>query len=356
MAKKQKSRFYKWLRSLLWAFIILLIIRTFFFQFYTVTHDKMKPSLLQGDYLIVNKLCFGPRLPITFFSLPFNENFIPFLGVKSYIDIFRFPYVRLKSGNIHRGNILVFNYPNMQDVAIDIKPINISRCIALPGDTLKIKDKVVFINNKVVNDSLFVLFKYRITTDGTFFTQQFLDSLHITGKLIADMGIYEFYITPDLANRLKTVPFVKYIQKLSDFWNYNSIFCFPENSKTISWNKDYFGPVIIPQKGKTVQLTLKNIDIYKKIITIYEKNNLQIDKSRQQIIINGKVSDTYTFRQNYYFVMDDNRDMAKDSRYWGFLPESHIIGKASAIWLSIEKNRKLSKIRWYRIFPKFHIR
>ncbi|MCD6366410.1 MAG: signal peptidase I [Bacteroidales bacterium] len=348
--KKNKSRFHKWLKSLLWAFIILLIVRSLFFQFYTVIYDKMKPALLPGDYMVVNKLSFGPRLPISFFALPFNDNFVPFLGVKSYVNIFQLPYLRLKFGKINRNNILVFNYPNMYDVGADLKPLNISRCIALPGDTLQIKDKVVFINGKKNNDTLPVLFHYRITTDGTFFSQNFLDSLHITGKLIADMGIYKFYITPKMANQLKSIPYIKYIQKISDFWNYNSTLCFPENSKTIGWNKDYFGTVVIPAKGQTVNLTLQNIDIYRKIITNYENNDLTIDETAQQIVINGKVTDTYTFRQNYFFVMDDNRDMAKDSRYWGFLPESHIVGKASVIWLSIAKNRDSSKIRWDRMF------
>jgi len=304
-------------------------------------------------YLIVNKLTFGPRLPITFFALPFNDNFIPFLGIKSYIDIIRLPYLRIKFDRIDHGDILVFNYPNMHDVAPDIKPLDISRCIALPGDTLQIKDKIISINGKKTNDTIPVLFHYRITTDGTFFSQRFLDSLHISGKLIADMGIYKFYISPEIANQLKSVPYIKHIQKISDFWNYNSTLCFPENSKTIGWNKDYFGPVVIPQKGKTVKLTLKNIDIYRKIITIYEDNDLETDATAQQIVINGKVTGTYTFRQNYYFVMDDNRDMAKDSRYWGFLPESHIVGKASVVWLSIEKNRETSTIRWNRIFRTF---
>lgn len=346
--KKPKSRFRKWLKSLLWAFLILLIVRSFFFQFYTVTHDKMNNTLLPGDYLIVNKLSFGPRLPITFFSLPLNENFVPFLGIKSYFDIFRLPYIRLKFGKINRNDILVFNYPNMQDIAADIKPLNISRCIALPGDTLQIKNKVVLINGKETNDSLPLLFRYRITTNGTFFSQNFLDSMQITGKLIADMGIYEFYISPATAEQLKTLQYIKYIQKISDFVSYNSTLCFPENSKTISWNKDYFGQVIIPQKGNTIELSLKNIDIYREIITNYENNDLRIDK--QQIIINDKITDTYTFQQNYYFVMDDNRDMSKDSRYWGFLPESHIVGKASTIWLSVAKNRKSSKLRWERFF------
>ena len=348
--KKDKSRFHKWLKSLLWAFIILLVVRSFFFQFYTVTHNKMEPTLLPGDYLVVNKLSFGPRLPITFFALPFNDNFIPFLNIKSYVDIFRFPYMRLKFGKINRNDILVFNYPNMYDVGADLKPLNISRCIALPGDTLQIKDKVVFINGKATNDSAFAILHYRITTDGTFFSQHFLDSLHIRGKLIADMGIYEFYITPNLANQLKTIPYIKYIQKVSDFWGYNSTLCFPENSKTIGWNKDYFGTVVIPKKGQTVNLTLKNIDAYREIITNYENNDLQIDVKQKQILINNEVADSYTFKQDYYFVMDDNREMAKDSRYWGFLPESHIVGKASTIWLSIEKNKDSSKIRWDRMF------
>ncbi len=349
--KKNKSRFHKWLKSLLWAFIILLIVRSFFFQFYTVTHNKMEPSLLPGDYILVNKLSFGPRLPITFFALPFNDNFIPFIGIKSYIDLFHLPYLRLKFGEVNRNDILVFNYPNMYDVSADLKPLNISRCIALPGDTLHIKNKIVFINSKATNDTFPpVLFHYRITTNGTFFSQHFLDSLHISGKLIADMGVYKFYITPKMANQLKSVPYIKYIQKISDFWSYNSTLCFPENSQSIGWNKDYFGPVIIPKKGQTVNLTLKNIDIYKKIINNYENNDLKIDETQKQIVINGEIANTYTFKQNYYFVMDDNREKAKDSRYWGFLPESHIVGKASTIWLSIEKNKESSRIRWDRMF------
>jgi len=354
MAKNSKSRFRKWLKSLFWAFILLLFVRTFFFQFYTVTHNKMENTFLPGDYLIVNKLSFGPRLPITFFALPFNDNFVPFLGIKSYINLFKLPYLRLKFNKIDHGDILVFNYPNLYDVAADIKPLDISRCIGLPGDTLQIKDKVVFINSKEIIDSFPTVFHYRITTNGTFFTQNFLDSMHVSGKLIADMGVYEFFITKQQVNQFRTIPFVKYIQKISDFWSYNSTLCFPENSHYITWNKDYFGPVVIPKKGQTIDLTIKNIDIYKKIISNYEKNSLTVDKSNHQILINNKPANTYTFKQNYYFVMDDNRDMAKDSRYWGFLPESHIIGKASTVWLSIEKGRDHAHIRWHRIFKSFH--
>ncbi|HIE16418.1 MAG TPA: signal peptidase I [Bacteroidales bacterium] len=348
MLKKNKQKNYlrKWIKSLLGAFFILIIIRTFFFQFYVVTHNKMENSLRPGDYLLVNKIDFGPRLPITFFALPINENFIPFLNIKSYFSIFELPYLRIKTGKIERNDILVFNYPNMSDISIDLKPQEISRCIALPGDTLEIKDKEVIINHKHTN-STYPLFHYRITTDGTYFSQHFMDSIGVKGKLISDIGIYKFYISPATAQTLKKLKYIRYVQKISDFWHYNSILCFPENSKTIGWNKDYFGPIVIPKKGQTVKLTLKNIDIYRKIIENYEKNTLKIDTSGY-IYINNRLTSFYTFKQNYYFVMDDNRDMAKDSRYWGFLPESHIIGKASIIWLSI--NKDIHSIRLNRIF------
>ncbi len=352
--KHSKSRFRKWLKSLFWAFIFLLLVRTFCFQFYTVTYNKMENTFLPGDYLIVNKLSFGPRLPITFLALPFNDNFMPFFGTKSYINLFELPYFRFKLDKIDRNDVLIFNYPNLQDIPTDIKPLDLSRCIGLPGDTLLIKDKVVFINSKEIIDSFPAVFHYRITTNGTFFTQSFLDSMHVTGKLIAEMGVYEFYMTKQQANQFKTIPFVRYIQKVSEFWSVNSTLCFPENSKFISWNKDYFGPVVIPEKGQTIDLSIKNIDIYKKIISNYEKNDLTVNESNNLILINGKPSNTYTFKQDYYFMMDDNRDMAKDSRYWGFLPESHIIGKTSTVWLSIEKGRDHSHIRWHRLFKSFH--
>lgn len=341
---------HKWFKSLFWAIVVLVVFRIFFFQSYTVINDKMDGSVLPGDYLIVNKMTYGPRLPITFFSFPINETFIPLLHVKSYINLFELPYLRLKTNHINRNDILIYNYPNLFDVPADLKPVEISRCIALPGDTLVIKNKKVFINNNKLNDSLPLKFRYRITTNGTLFRQSFIDSLNIKGKLIADMGVYEFFLTRKQVQIFNQLNFVKYIQDLFDFNAYNSIFCFPVNSKNIAWNKDYFGPVIIPKKGETVSLSINNIDIYKKIISNYENNELLIDEDENMIYINKKRVTNYQFKQNYFFVMDDNRDMAKDSRYWGFLPESHIIGVANRIWFSVEKNANHSNIRWNRLF------
>ena len=161
------------------------------------------------------------------------------------------------------------------------------------------------------------------------------------------MGIFDFFISPDISDSILNLSFVNNVRILKEFPSESSWSYFPQ-SNYFNWNKDYYGPIIIPQKEKTVQINPRNIALYKRIIEVYENNKLFIDGDK--IIINGIETNSYTFKNNYYFVIDDNRDNAKDSRFWGFLPESHIIGTASFIWYSSEHTKSGRAIRWNRIF------
>ena len=298
----------------------------------------MENALYSGDYVLVNKISNGARLPITLLSLPFTN---------IYTELIQLPYLRFPSiSEIEINDLVVFNYPVSFDIPIDKNDTYIKRCIGLPGDTIKIENKIAFNNNIKIDKNLDLKFQYRIITDGTGFTEEFLDSLNITeGGVVSDMGIFDFLINDSIAKILSNLDYVRNIRIKKDYPRENTKFVFPTGD-FISWNKDYFGPITIPQKGKTVNINYKNINLYKDIIENYEANTLET--RQQKIYINDKETTEYTFKQNYYFVIDDNRDNAKDSRYWGFLPETHIIGTASFIWFSFDKNQ--SEIRWDRVF------
>ncbi len=339
----KKSKIFKdWIRAILIALFLVLIIRGLLFQSYVVKSTQMENALYSGDYVLVNKVSTGARLPITLLSLPFTD---------IYSEFIQLPYLRFPSFfEIEINDLLVFNYPAIFDTPVDKGDAYIKRCLGLPGDTIMINNKIAYNNNLSFDEKLNLRFQYRIITDGTGFTDNYLDSLNITeGGVVSDMGIFDFLINDKTAKIITDLDYVRNVRIKKDYPRENTSYTFP-SGKFIPWNKDYFGPVVIPQKGVTVKINYKNIDLYKDIIDLYEDNLLEIIKHK--IFINNIEVSEYTFKQNYYFVIDDNRDNAKDSRYWGFLPETHIIGTASFIWFSLDKNK--SNIRWNRIFKSIN--
>ncbi len=347
-----KKRFKKLLKVILITFIFVLFVQIFVIQSFIVMSSRMKSSLFEGDFLMVEKLSYGARMPITILSIPFLHKEIPFTNKKAFLDILNLSYFRFPGiSKIKKNDLIVFNLPKEDDLPIDKKSNFIKRCIAVSGDTLEIKNKNVIINGEKKDNILDVEFKCRVTTDGdkNFFkllkNKYYLKNINLVAE---NMGIYDVFLSKKNMKKLKKEKSVKYVRVLKQMINKpNFEEIFPKNH-FYRWNKDYFGKIIVPKKNQNVKLNLRTLALYKRIIKVYENKNLKI--KNDSIFINNKFSDNYTFEKNYYFVMDDSRDRANDSRYWGFLPEDHIIGKANFIWFSYDNFN--GKIRWERILKK----
>ncbi len=340
MKKIKPKTLKKWIRAIIIALFLVLFIRVFIFESYIVKNDNMSKTIEKGDYVFVNKLSFGARFPVTILTFPFIKNL--------YVDWIQIPYFRIPGfSNIKHNDIIAINYPLQFDLPIDKRKIIFARCVALPGDTIEFNEKKIVCPKKNIDKNIKTLkFVYRVVTNGTLLDSLKLAEINIFNyKTIYNNKVFDLFATNKQIAEIKKMSNVKNIRKLQDYKGEKTTYIFPQ-SDFFAWNKDNFGPLQIPQKGDTVYLNYKNIDLYKNIIDNYENNNLEI--YNQKIYINDKETQKYIVKQNYYFVVGDNRDNANDSRYWGFLPESHIIGKASFVWISYDRNR--SKIRWNRIF------
>ncbi len=346
-----KDKFKTWIKPFMWAIIAVLIARMFI-QSYGITDNRMQNTLNKGDYIIINRCAYGLRLPITLFSLPLNDNKIPFTNIPSYVIITTLPYIRIGTSTPSRLDIIAYNSPLATDFPIDLRPLQISRVIGLPGDTVTISNKKVFVNNIMVDTALNnLVFEYRIVTDGTYIPKSILDSMNINGKMISDIGIYNLYMLPSQVSFFEHLPYVKMIREVINYKGYEAQKYFPVNSHFFGWDRDYFGPLIVPYKGQTVPITFKDIDLYKDIIR-NEGNEVDINIYKKEVKINGEKVDFYTIKKNYYFVLDDNRDQAFDSRYIGFIPEDHIVGKGEFIWFSINKKNNKSDVVWNKMLKK----
>lgn len=348
--------------SLLFAIIVATLVHTYVMQPYTIPTSSLEKSLLVGDFLFVSKFHFGARTPMTAVALPMVHDTIPLLHRKSYTKWPQLPYFRLPAWQeINRDDIVVFNWP--ADTVryfgdritvglrkpIDKKSNYVKRCVGIPGDSLLIKDGIVYIDGKLLQlpERARPQYSYTVTTDGSGF-----DQTYIVKELQITDGVYQTAentflfraLTEESANRLKSNPIVKKVERNISRETESNIF--PQSK---NWNMDNFGPIYIPQEGKTVALTAESLPFYKMIITEYENNDLKVNGN--EIRINGQIATTYTFKQDYYWMMGDNRHNSEDSRYWGYVPENHIVGKPVFIWLSLDPNGKgMDKIRWERMF------
>jgi signal peptidase I len=355
--------------SLLFAIIVATLVHTYVVQPFTIPTSSLEKSLLIGDFLFVSKVNYGPRVPMTTVALPMVHDSIPLTKKKSYLSWPQLPYLRLPAlEKIKRNDIVVFNWPvdtvhyffEPKGRPGVIKPIDkksnyVKRCVGVPGDSLSIKDGFVYINNKklVLPERAKPQYSYAVALDGKtpIDFEPLLKELNV--NLVDVMGfrddtkrdtLYFAALTEASAERLKNTPGITNVKRRISKGNENAIF--PHINK---WNQDNFGPIYIPEAGKTVALTNESLPFYKDIITTYEGNTLQLDGPK--FLINGKPATTYTFKQNYYWMMGDNRHNSEDSRYWGYVPENHIVGKPVFIWMSWDTNGKgINKIRWDRVF------
>ena len=401
-----------WVDALVFALVAVYFINLFFFQNYVIPSSSLEKSLLTGDYLFVSKVSYGPRIPQTPLTMPLTQHTLPVIECKSYIEWPQWDYRRVKGlGKVHLNDIVVFNFPagdtlcsapqyqaydyyqmcysigyqlwpnhpNPDSLSAmerrqfydavyalgrqaivdnqaeygevvtrpaDRRENYVKRCVGLPGQTLQIKNRIVYLDGKANKEPDNVQYTYWVKL-----------RQHLPDELMQELGIS----TEDIIslNQMGYMPLTKravaalsqrkdLVESIELNTEASTLDTYPLNGNK-HWTRDNYGPVWIPKKGATLQLTLDNLPVYERPIKVYEGNDLQVKDGK--ILINGKETKEYTFKMDYYWMQGDNRHNSADSRYWGFVPEDHVVGKPIFIWWSSDPDRHgFSGIRWSRLF------
>jgi signal peptidase I len=389
--KHKKSTAREWVDAGVFAVVAATLIRTFIFEAYTIPTGSMEKTLLVNDFLFVSKFSYGPRIPNTPLAVPFVHNTLPITNTKSYVEWVHIPYTRWFASPVNRGNVVVFNFP-AGDTVIDLpdyqslqpyydviralgrgnvdsgrqivlgdpstypiitRPVDkeenyIKRCVAIAGDTLQIRNQVVYIDGKAQPLPPHSETNYIVTTKGqpldeTLMKDEYDVDMDPDAKEVYALGTpnqYDMLLTWQAHEKMVksglTQSIVPVIDSDRSVWPYSDYY---------PWSRDNYGPLWIPAKGATLTLTPQNYALYVRTIRVYEGN--EFDMKDGKFYLNGQPVTTYTFKMNYYWMMGDNRHGSQDSRYWGFVPEDHIVGEAALIWMSWNKG-----VRWSRLFTK----
>lgn len=386
---KRGSLWSEWLDAIIFALVVSTFIKAFFFEAYMIPTSSMERSLMTGDYLFVSKLSYGPKVPSTPLSVPLVHNVLPISGKESYLTWIENPYRRLKGfKKVKRDDMVVFNFPHGDTVLkqiptedyythvrmhgrrqsvemfgpIVVRPDDkkdnyVKRCVAIAGDSLEIRDGWVYINGEPQEDKPGIQNSYKILTSGSPINPKLLAKMDLNGEeLYWDSslpGYSSFPLNRGEVEEISALGSVLLVEQNIDYYPPDfpdsKLMIFPYSDTTsYRWTRDNFGPLWIPAAGESVELTIKNLPLYKRIISNYERNELEV--RGEEIFINGERAESYTFKMDYYFMLGDNRHNSLDSRYWGFVPESHIVGSPVVVWFSKNRYNSFPKnIRWKRI-------
>ena len=401
-----------WVDALVFALVAVYFINLFFFQNYVIPSSSLEKSLLTGDYLFVSKVSYGPRIPETPLTMPLTQHTMPLFECKSYIEWPHWDYRRVKGlGKVELNDIVVFNFPagdticsapqyqaydyyqmcyqigyqmypqrpnpdsltqeqlpryfetiyqagkqvieqNQQEYGIiDTRPTDrrenyVKRCVGLPGQTLQIKDHIIYLDGKANKEPDNVQYTYYVKLKQRF-DDDLMKELGITMEDLTSLNTQGYMpLTNHAVSELKKRTDI--VESITLNRDSNTLDIYPLNGNT-HWTRDNYGPIWIPKKGESIDLTLKNLPIYERPIRTYEGNKLEVKNGK--IYINDQETTKYTFKMDYYWMQGDNRHNSLDSRYWGFVPEDHIVGKPIFIWWSSDPDRRgFSGIRWSRLF------
>ena len=344
----------EWWDAIVFAVVAATLIRWIFMEAFTIPTPSMEKSLLVGDYLFVSKISYGSRTPKTPLQIPLTHGKIWGTEIPSYLDFIQLPQYRFPGlSDVERNDVVVFNWPaEGPDIPLDLKTHYIKRCVAVPGDVLEIRDMQVYIDGTPFENPPDMQFRYFVATDENL-KERFFQRYDIALAEVAKVGGgYWMQTRPETADRIRKLDFIKEVIVATMPSDRPEPRIFPHDPDFFPWNTDHFGPLTIPGEGTTVTMDSVNVAMYGSTIVSYEHHD-DVEVRDFKLFINGAEIDEYTFRQNYYFMMGDNRHNSEDSRFWGFVPGDHVVGKALFIWLSVDPEYglfSLSKIRWSRLF------
>src|SRR6267142_1635225 len=344
--RKPQSFARGWANAIVFAVVAATLIRWSTVQAFVIPTPSMENSLLVGDFLFVSKFHYGPQTPRTPLQVPLTHQKFWGTNIPSYLPWIQLPTYRFPGiSKVKNGDVVVFNVPAREendgiDDPVDLKNNYVKRCMAIAGDRLEIRDRQVFINGEPLANPENMKFSYLVTSNDEIHNRNLArlgldpDDYYFLGRNPEDKAVYKMFLTKEQVVLAKAVP---YILSVSDDYSTHdgpNPRIFPSGGA--GWNEDNYGPLVVPRKGMKIMINESTLALYGTTIKLYEPN---------------QGVDEYTFQQDYYFMMGDNRHNSHDSRFWGFVPEDHIVCKALFVWLSIDENANLlHKVRWSRLF------